>query len=468
MSKQVRAAFGRAVSMRRFALTLGFAAMMACSPVAVSEMVAWVGAPGGAQWIDTDHPGEFAMTAKAGETIKAGTVTFNVVYNDVVYATTYGFDDRHTDAEYGTVGAARRAAVQRVLAYVGSIINESGTCDILFSNSLHGTSTGLSSAGPFFPQTTPLFTNGFAFQHIMTGVDPSGSVPDMSVTYYFDWPWYVGTGLPSSNLIDLDTVLLHDITRGLGLVSLSDANGASTARPNLMSVWDNLLETGSGQKLWDGTTAAFLGVPADLTGADGGVRFKGTFATQVYGSKPPVYAPSPFAAELSLGNWGISASTGIVPVMRPYTAPYNVSVNVVREYTLVDAAALKDLGYIHIKTPFVFTQAPSGGWFEVGQPLHMAVAVAGAVGNVTYQWQQNEADIPGATDAQYDVASVDYVDAGWYTCTVTDEAKSAHISPRTLVSVVPVGSLPTTGIVGLAIVAVACVLAGAFIIWRRE
>ena len=54
-----------------------------------------------------------------------------------------------------------------------------------------------------------------------------------------------------------------------------------------------------------------------------------------------------------------------------------------------------------------------------------------------------------------------------YDCVLTDEAKAAHESPRGYIAVFEQGTLPTTGIIGLAIVAVVCVLAGAFIIMRR-
>ena len=54
-------------------------------------------------------------------------------------------------------------------------------------------------------------------------------------------------------------------------------------------------------------------------------------------------------------------------------------------------------------------------------------------------------------------------------------AMSAALAPTRVLEVLPAhietaaaASLPTTGIIGLAIVAVACIIAGAFIILRRE
>ena len=46
-------------------------------------------------------------------------------------------------------------------------------------------------------------------------------------------------------------------------------------------------------------------------------------------------------------------------------------------------------------------------------------------------------------------------------------ASSLSSSSLSEIEILGVPSLPTTGIIGLAIVAVACVLAGAFIILRR-
>jgi len=444
---------------------LGLAMLCFISGRAFAETVYFVNTLGEVQPVDSNNPGDHAMIAKSGTPMKAGPVTFNVVYNDVVNHTMRGFDDQTADSTYGTVGAARRAAISRVLAYVGPLLNESGSCDILFSNSGQGTSRGLSSGGTYFGTGPELFTNGYAFNHITTGVDPSPSMADISLTFYFDWPWYSDAGSPAYNQYDLDSVFLHELTRSLGIISLSDASGNSISPP-VLSRWDNLLETtGTHRKLFNSNTGAFLCSASDLTGGDGGVSFTGIFASTFFGSKPPVYTPSTFQVGKSLGHWNTGGKIAGNAVMEP-----NVNAGeVMRKYALVDIGALKDIGYIHIITPLVFTESPKSGWYQVGERISMRVAALGTFGTVRYQWQQDGVAIPGATSANYVIDSAALYDTDNYKCVLTDDSGlGGYNSPSAHIDVYPEGAMPTTGIVGLAIVAVACIIAGAFVIWRRE
>ena len=439
--------------------------LLLISGSALAETVYFVNTLGEVQPVDTNNPGEHAMTTQPGAPAKANTVTFNVVYNDVVNHTARGFDDQTTDSTYGTVGAARRAAVSRILAYVAPLLNESGSCDILFSNSGTGTSRGLASGGTYFGSGPDAFTNGYAFNHITTGIDPSAAMADVSFTFYFDWPWYAGTGSPAYNQYDLDSVFLHELTRALGIISLSDASGNSISPP-VLSRWDNLLETtNTHRKLFNSTTGAFQALVSDLTGGDGGVSFTGIFATTFFGSKPPVYTPSTFQVGKSLGHWNTGGKIAGNAVMEPTVNAGEA----LRQYALVDVGALKDIGYIHIITPLVFTESPKSAWYQVGERIQMSVAAIGTFGTVRYQWRQGGVAIPGATSATYAVDSAALYDTGSYDCVLTDDSgNGGYNSPSAHVDVYPEGAMPTTGIVGLAIVAVACIIAGAFVILRRE
>jgi len=115
-----------------------------------------------------------------------------------------------------------------------------------------------------------------------------------------------------------------------------------------------------------------------------------------------------------------------------------------------------------------FTKVPRGGWVEEGASLTLEVGVAGTYGNLGYQWFLDEVAIADATLPEYTMDPVTPDDEGWYSCQVTDEAKAVHETPSALVQVFPPGSLPVMGLVGLCIVAVACMVAGALIILRRE
>jgi hypothetical protein len=421
------------------------------APPAFAKLVLFRDSTGRTELVDTANPGEHAappgppmVQGKAG-----GLIHFNVTYEDVYYTTGYGFDDP-------TNGGARQAIVDNVLTYLNGLLMESGTCDLVFKRSQRGTSGPLAWGGTFFPAQGPIFTNGFAFDHITTNIDPDPAIADIELTFYFDWPFYADTGTTPQDQLDLTSVMLHEMSHGLGMISLTDANGVNEVSPGVMARWENLLYTGHGKKLWDIDTT-FLGVPSDLTGDDGGVQFYGIFATQFFGGNhPPIYAPSSFQDGSSIGHWD---ETGVpAAVMKPRIG-YGVTI---RTYAPFELGALRDLGYT---LGFIFTELPRGGWFEERQRLELRVGVAGATGAVTYQWKKDGV-VVGATQ-DYVVDSLTLGHTGVYTCVVTDESKAAHETPPAYVTVFAAGSLPTTGIVGLCIVAVACVLAGAFIILRK-
>jgi hypothetical protein len=259
-------------------------------------------------------------------------VTFSVTYLDVVQATGKGFNDP-------SLGATRRSTVQAVLNYIGSQLNETGSCQIEFEVSETDGTGALAQGGPYFSLGGP-YEQPYPFKHITTGKDPSSSVADLTVTVDFGWPWHNDTSTPiPSNKIDLYSVLLHEITHGLGILSLTQSNGSSEFSPTVVfSTFDKLLYTGTGTKLWN-SSGVFQTSAASLTGSNGGVVFRGPLAKAQYGSYPPVYTPSTWASGSSISHW-INTLSGS-PVMK-HAIGYGVSV---RAYAPFELKALADLGY---------------------------------------------------------------------------------------------------------------------------
>ena len=412
---------------------------------------AFADSSGRVDFFDTSNPGKYAMpamTEKIGP-IKAAGPTFTVAYQDVISHTGVGFD--------GPQGAQWQARISEILSYLGTILNETGSCDVLFAVSPPGTSGELAHGGTMF-WLTPGFTNGFAFDHITTGVDPDAGSTDINVTVYYQWNWFSGTGTTPGNQVDFTSVLLHEVTHGLGLFTLVTQTGASAATGYyLQTQWDNLLETGNGKKLYNGS-CYFMGVPSDLTGGDGGIRFIGANAVAIYGSKPPVYAPSGWQDGSSISHW----DSGIVggAVMVPAISDGEMH----RTYAQVDRKALKDIGYKI--TGLAFTRLPQAGFKEVGDLLAMQVGVSGATGNVSYLWKKNSGPLAGSTTTTYTISSLILTDQAWYSCAATDDT-GTYETPPSYLSVFTKGSLPTTGMIGLGIVIAACILAGAFVILRK-
>lgn len=115
-----------------FAGVLIFAPLAGAAPVSEShENVVFVDSEGNVHVVDPDNPGKYATPSEAltlygrVEGAKSPGILFRVWFYDVLNHTNIGFDDPG-------LGAQRRACVGRVLDYLNSIFNESGTCDISF------------------------------------------------------------------------------------------------------------------------------------------------------------------------------------------------------------------------------------------------------------------------------------------------------------------------------------------------
>ena len=76
--------------------------------------------------------------------------------------------------------------------------------------------------------------------------------------------------------------------------------------------------------------------------------------------------------------------------------------------------------------PTIQTQ-PSGGAYNVGDSLSLAVAVTGTT-PFTYQWRMNGTPISGATASTFNIASLHTTDAGTYSVTITNSVGSVTSS----------------------------------------
>ena len=214
-----------------------------------------------------------------------GTITWNFTFNDVVSNNDLGFDDP-------TFGATRQSTFTSVFSYLNTVLNHNGSVDVLVNTSQTDGTGALASAGPYFFTGPNGFQNGTAFTHATTGIDPTGSVLDMQATFDFGYNWNSGTGSPTGSQVDLFSVALHEISHGLGFLSLVSSSGTSRINgtdPGVFSVYDTFLERGDGTKLF-GSGGNYLGTAGDLTSND--VFFDGPNATAANGGSPvQVYAP---------------------------------------------------------------------------------------------------------------------------------------------------------------------------------
>lgn len=324
------------------AVPLLIASVMAIAmPAAAQTMVYYEPHSGYTESFDKALPGRFAATPvvhdRVGSSARGGNLTWNITYNDVVNNTGNGFD-------HVTLGATRRATAAAVLDYVNTVLNATsgGSISVRFENSQTDGSGALASAGTFFFNGTG-FSSGIAFQHISTGVDPDGGVPDIICTVDFGYNWNNGLGDPSGAQFDLFTVLLHEMTHGLGFLNGSSSSGSSNlgGRYGVLAQFTHNDDAGT---IGTGATTArwvapgnFTGPVGDLTG--GRLVFTGTNAAASYGSNPTIYSQSPFSSGSSLSHWGDDhAGNAVMPRFVTNGLKF-------REYASFEIGALQDLGY---------------------------------------------------------------------------------------------------------------------------
>lgn len=261
--------------------------------------------------------------------LKSGNITFNITYLD----TTGGFSDP-------ALGAARRTQLENVLTTVNNTLNETGTIDIRVEVSQTDGSGFLASAGTFYT-AAPSFQRGSTLQRIRTGIKPFPTFPEISLVVDFGFDYFMGAGTPSVSQVDLQSILLHEITHGLGFISLSGSNGNSTISPGVYSNLDSFLCRRSDEfNLFGGMPPAFQGETANLT--SNALAFKGGNANTLYaqGVLPGIYAPNPFLSGSSLSHWDTGNIAGGAVMEHQI-----ISGTKRRNYAPVDIGGLIDIGW---------------------------------------------------------------------------------------------------------------------------
>lgn len=274
-------------------------------------------------------------------------ITFNIVYQDV----NTGFNDP-------VLGAQRKQVLLNALEYVADVLNTPGGRLDLNVSSVVIAGQFLANAGPIVVWTLPLtpgINNGCAYQHLLNGsVDPNGpSYPDMQLTVNWNYNYYLGTGTPAYNQYDLLSVLIHEITHGIGFLasiayndsacggSRPNGTGWTGSQPDIYSSMDTFLVTGNNHYFIN-SSFYYIGQSFYFTGGDNGVYLNAPNAVSVYGGKPRVYAPSTYQCGSSLNHWN-----NLGGVMDPSIAPGIVK----REYLPFEVAFLRDIGYTNAALP---------------------------------------------------------------------------------------------------------------------
>ena len=247
------------------------------------------------------------------------------------------------------LGAARRGQLYAAFRYMAETLNADGELNVMIGVSESDGTGPLAQGGPMFAALDG-FNNGTAFQRLSTGTAPFSNYAEMALTFDLGYTWHVGSDAPPQNAVDLRSVAVHEATHCLGFMSLMAADGTSRFSDigkNTYTEFDRLLaKKPSLARLLGGSSTApsFSGTAADLTGS--AVVFDGPTAVATFGSAPPVYSSSPFQQGISLQHWAEGALPGGA-VMEPRYAPGVMR----REYTAVDIAVLRDIGWTNAVAP---------------------------------------------------------------------------------------------------------------------
>lgn len=318
-------------------------ALAACAMAATAHPAKYIYLESPGVWKELDTAGMKPRVGPPSMTVKAGTITWNIVFQDVVDGNGFGFDDP-------VRGLNRRQLAGIVTQDLGMQLNYTGvTFDLRFEPSLNLGAGFLASAGTYYSDL-PGLVNGISLEHAQLGSDPDVLVEDIYCTVDFGYNWHDDPLLtnPLPGEFDLYSVLLHEFTHGLGFASLATSSGGTVppfANPAYTRVND-LLARSNGFDLWSVPGPPFFkGTASDLISND--VVFMGQQATAAYGgTPPPIYSSSPFLPGTSLSHWRLAISGGAVMIPSISAGITN------RTYAPADLGALRDIGWQLAGTPF--------------------------------------------------------------------------------------------------------------------
>jgi hypothetical protein len=374
-----------------------FAACVAVACSAYADRIVYVDCTGAVRSFDSAQTPSWAATdAENATRLKFNQIAFNVTYKD--QTTNWGLGNK-IGFDHPIRGLERRAVVARVLEYLGDVLNETAPaeCDIVFEISETDGAGFLATAGPLFFDTPHGFRSGLAFQHITTGIDPAPGSADIVCTVDFGYPWYTDASpqTPASRF-DLFTALLHELTHGLGLLSVADADGASLltgGSPGVYTRWDQMMATPAGNPVFEASTR-LVGPFENFLGAGGGIVLAGGFIRGVFGGAgPPIYTPSDFIPGSSLSHLApeVPGELLMKHALNPGTA--------IREHHDLEIAALQDIGYTKAARLGSPTATFLSSNFSIGETEGAAVITvvlseppgAGKVSSVRYDVQPGTA-----------------------------------------------------------------------------
>ena len=222
-----------------------------------------------------------------------------------------------------------------------------------------------------------------ALADTLAGADLDSTKVDITAQFSSAYPsWYLGTdGNTPANMIDFETVVLHECCHGLGFLGSMNMTGSSGSwgYSGFPMIFDRYTVNGSNQLLIN--TSLFPN-PSAALGAQltsGNVFFNGPQAMAANNGVPPtLYSPSKWQSGSSISHldentypWGVSPNALMTPILSPgislhYPGPIVLGV-------------LTDIGWTvilpNVATP---TFTPDGGTYTTAQNVTISCATPNA------------------------------------------------------------------------------------------
>jgi len=320
--------------------------------------------------------GVMPADATASAQAAAGSVSFGLIFSDVILGTGAGFDDP-------VLGATRRATATAVFDYISSVLPQSGHADIQFLQSQTDGSGFLGSANPLADPGTIGCQVVFPILHILTGVDPSPGIPDGLITIDFGYTYNDDLGPVAPGERDLFSLLLHEASHAIGFASSlttdNQGNGVLGQNPDIRVIgFDSFIETPGGNPMISCPDGTFIGVPGpggDLEGPPSLVHTGpgATAAWQGLGNagSPPLYTPTPHNDGSSITHWDTADPDVPLSAVMRHTLSTGVENRV---WSPLELGAMQDLGYLGGSIPVPVAGPIGSGLLSVG------LAVGGLLG----------------------------------------------------------------------------------------